>query len=228
MRSQAGVLGRISSKLGSADRTIPVDSMKAAAIITTRLTAFIIIQSSLNCTRGYTCQSPSNSTTMLTCCLRPFPKLFNKGNENSNVLQPNVTTSGGHSRRSNLKPQVLEAIDSVYTIQVVYWYGLTASLAPPWLQWNSEEEKEFIHRFKDWEQNNSSDDTEMSIKGVLEKIRSGVARFGDSAVKSDLAQELWNIIPNDPFPVRSVIVGLISVAVYAAVSLSKCSLEVLI
>lgn len=100
------------------------------------------------------------------------------------------------------------------------------SLASPWNAWNSEEGKNFLRQLKDWEEKNPSiDENEMSVKGVLEKIRSKVVQFGGSVVNSDLAQEFLEMIPNDPFPVRSVVVGLIGVAVYAAVSRSHLVMQ---
>lgn len=106
------------------------------------------------------------------------------------------------SGTSILGPQVLKAIDSMYTDQHMYQNELMRSLASPWNAWNSEEGKNFLRQLKDWEEKNPSiNENEMSVKGVLEKIRSKVVRFGGSVVNSDLAQEFLEMIPNDPFPV---------------------------
>lgn len=96
----------------------------------------------------------------------------------------------------------------------------SSHLAPPWTTWKSTEGINFLTQLKRWEeQNPSTDDTEMSVKGILEKIRKKVADFGDPVVNSNLAQDLLGMIPDTPFPVRSVVVGLIGVAVHAAVGL---------
>lgn len=64
-------------------------------------------------------------------------------------------------------------IDSVYTNQLLYAYGFMSSLAPPWITWNSEQGKNFLHQLKDWEDKNPSvDDTEMSVKGVIRLLKS--------------------------------------------------------
>lgn len=116
----------------------------------------------------------------------------------------------------------MKAIESVYTSQLLYEYGLMGSPALPWHIWSYKEGKNFLHQLKQWEENNPSiDDMEMSVKGVLEKIRKKIAQLGDLDINSDLAHELLKMIPNDPFPVRSVVVGLVGIAIYGAVSDSR-------
>jgi hypothetical protein len=83
----------------------------------------------------------------------------------------------------------------------------------PWAEW--EVQNDFLQKLNEWNREHS----QLTLDGVMKNIQARLSKIG-TALESQVAKEIMEFIPNDPFPAGHLVKCLLSVLIIGVVNRS--------